>query len=199
MVLISLCFAKYLTSFVKFFFLRFSYPLQGLGDEKLLFRFQGTRAMKLKNQISNDISDTKKFTLDSPNSCTQENRTMPFSVEQLIQAQHNDSYAKNILDNIKNYKNYIIKDNLLMYRSNPPVPYVPQGDLRRTILQICHDTAANGAHFEQNKTIHKIKKPYFWPSMYKDINNYIKSCLPYAQFNPRRQKNSWYININKTS
>ncbi|CAF4351065.1 unnamed protein product, partial [Rotaria sordida] len=25
--------------------------------------------------------------------------------------------------------------------------------------------------------------------MYKDINNYIKSCIPCAQFNPRRQKN----------
>ncbi|CAF4296282.1 unnamed protein product, partial [Rotaria magnacalcarata] len=71
-----------------------------------------------------------------------------------------------------------------MQRSNPPVPYVPQGDLRRTILHIYHDTAANGAHFGRNKTLHKIKQRYFWPSMYKDINNYIKSCILCAQFNP---------------
>ncbi|CAF2126492.1 unnamed protein product, partial [Rotaria magnacalcarata] len=51
-----------------------------------------------------------------------------------------------------------------------------------------HDTAANGAHFGRNKTLHKIKQRYFWPSMYKDINNYIKSCILCAQFNPRRQK-----------
>ncbi|CAF1431112.1 unnamed protein product, partial [Rotaria magnacalcarata] len=29
---------------------------------------------------------------------------------------------------------------------------------------------------------------YFWPSLYKDITNHIKSCIPCAQFNPRRQK-----------
>ncbi|CAF1509339.1 unnamed protein product, partial [Rotaria sp. Silwood1] len=73
-------------------------------------------------------------------------------------------------------------------RSKTPVPYVPQGDFRRTILQIYHDTAANGAHFGRNKTLYKIKQRYFWPSMYKDVENYIKSCIPCAQFNPRRQK-----------
>ncbi|CAF1447167.1 unnamed protein product [Rotaria sordida] len=75
-----------------------------------------------------------------------------------------------------------------MRRLNHPVPYVPQDDLRRTILQIYHDTAANGAHFGRDKTIHKIKQRYFWPSMYKDINNYIKSCITCAQYNPRRRK-----------
>jgi transposase InsO family protein len=75
-----------------------------------------------------------------------------------------------------------------MYRSNPPVPYVPQGELRRSILKIYHDTAANGAHFGRNKTLDKIKTRYYWLRMYKDINNYIKSCIPCAQYNPRRQK-----------
>ena len=52
-----------------------------------------TRAMKLKNQTSNDSSNTKKWTLDSLNASTRENQTIPFSVEQLIQVQRNDSYA----------------------------------------------------------------------------------------------------------
>ncbi|CAF4152957.1 unnamed protein product, partial [Rotaria sordida] len=147
-----------------------------------------TRAMKLRNKTLNDISNTK-LPSDSLNTSIEENRTTPFSIEELIQAQQNDDYSKNILNNIKKYKNYMIKDNLLMRRLNPPVPYVPQGDFRKTILQIYHDTAANGAHFGRDKTIHKIKQRYFWPSMYKDINNYIKSCIPCAQFNPRRQKN----------
>ncbi|CAF4553333.1 unnamed protein product, partial [Rotaria sp. Silwood2] len=148
-----------------------------------------TRAMKLRNQTLNDTNDKKNLTSDSLNTSVEENRIIPFSIEDLIQAQQNDNYAKNILNNIKKYKNYIIKNNLLMRRSKTPVPYVPQGDLRRTILQIYHDTAANGAHFGRDKTIHKIKQRYFWPSMYKDIDNYIKSCIPCAQFNPRRQKN----------
>ncbi|CAF1384371.1 unnamed protein product [Rotaria sordida] len=143
-----------------------------------------TRAMKLRNKTLNDISNTK-LPSDSLNTSIEENRTTPFSIEELIQAQQNDDYSKNILNNIKKYKNYMTKDNLLMRRLNPPVPCVPQGDFRKTILQIYHDTVANGAHFGRDKTIHKIKQRYFWPSMYKDINNYIKSCIPCAQFNPR--------------
>ena len=46
-----------------------------------------TRAMKLKNQTSNDSSNTKRSTLDSLNASTRQNRTIPFSVEQLIQVQ----------------------------------------------------------------------------------------------------------------
>ncbi|CAF4334948.1 unnamed protein product, partial [Rotaria sp. Silwood2] len=148
-----------------------------------------TRAMKLRNKALNDISNTTKLPSDSLNTSIEENRTTPFSIDELIQAQQNDNYAKNIINNIKKYKNYMIKDNLLMRRSKTPVPYVPQGDFRKTILQIYHDTAANGAHFGRDKKIHKIKQRYFWPSMYEDINNYIKSCIPCAQFNPRRQRN----------
>ena len=81
-----------------------------------------TRAMKLKNQTSNDSSNTKESTLDSLNASIRENRTIPFSVEQLIQVQRNDSYAIHILNNIKNYKTYIVKDNILMRLSNPSVP-----------------------------------------------------------------------------
>ena len=142
-------------------------------------------AMKLKTQASNDSSNTKKSTLDSLNACTRENRTIPFSAEQLIQVQRNDSCAIHILNNIKNYKTCIVKDNILMRLSNPSVPYVPQCDFRKTVLRIYHGTAANGEHFGRDKEIYKTKKRYFWPSMYKDINNYIKTCLPCAQFNPR--------------
>ena len=146
-----------------------------------------TRAMKLKHPTSNDSSNTKKSTLNSLNASTRENRTIPFSVEQLIQVQRNDSYVIHILNNIKNYKTYIVKDNPLMPRSNPSVPYVPQGDFRKTILRIYYDRAANGEHFGRNTKSTKLKKRYFWPSMYKDIDNYIITYLPCVQFNPRRK------------
>ena len=120
-----------------------------------------TRAMKLKNQTSNDSSNTKKSALDSLIASTKENRTIPFSVEQLIKVQRNDSYPLYILNNIKNYKMYIVKGNILTRRSNPSVPYVPQGDFRKTMLRIYHDTAASGAHFGRDKKIHKTKKTLF--------------------------------------
>jgi transposase InsO family protein len=146
-----------------------------------------TRAAKLRDSPTDNSTNAKNNKSDS---LMEENRIIQISTEQLIQAQQNDDYAKNILNNIKKYKQYIIKDSILMRRQAPPVPYVSQGELRRTILKVYHDTAANGAHFGRDKTLHKIKTRYFWPSMYKDINNYVKSCILCAQYNPRRQKTS---------
>jgi transposase InsO family protein len=144
-----------------------------------------TRSSKLRNKTFENGSDTTKCVSDP---LPEENRIVSFSIEQLIQTQQNDELVQNIIQNIKKHKQYFMENDLLMRRSNPPVPYVPKGEFRRTILQIYHDTAANGAHFGRDKTIHKIKTRYFWPSMYKDINNYLKSCILCAQYNPRRQK-----------
>ena len=129
-----------------------------------------TRSAKLRNEISNDTTDTKEFVSDSltslssnslPNNSDAENRIIPFSIEDLLQAQQNDSYVKNILHNIKKYKQYVMKNGLLLRRSNPLVPYVPQGDLRRTILKIYHDTAANDAHFGRDKNNTQNKNTLF--------------------------------------
>ena len=144
-----------------------------------------TRSAKLRKQIVDDSTDTTKLVSDP---LIEENRIIPFSIEQLIEVQRTDDYVKNVRDNIKKYKQYTVKNDLLMHRSNPSVPYVPPGELRRSILKIYHDTAANGAHFGRDKTAHKIKTRYYWPSMFKDIDNYVKSCIPCAQYNPRRQK-----------
>ncbi|CAF4427326.1 unnamed protein product, partial [Didymodactylos carnosus] len=67
------------------------------------------------------------------------NYIIPFSLEQLKEAQHDDLQLQ---------------------------------DIMRT----------NGVHFGRDRTIEKIKKRYFWPSMNKDIANYVQSC------NPRRHK-----------
>ncbi|CAF4343509.1 unnamed protein product, partial [Rotaria sordida] len=69
-----------------------------------------TCAMKLRNKTLDDISNTK-LSSDSLNTSIEQNRITPFSIEELIQAQQNDDYSKNILNNIKKYKNYMIKDN----------------------------------------------------------------------------------------
>ena len=75
-----------------------------------------------------------------------------------------------------------------MKKSSPPVPFVPNGQIRFDIIKIYHDTPANGAHFGRNKTIHKIRQRYFWPSMIHDIKNYVRSCIPCLQNNQLRQK-----------
>jgi len=119
-----------------------------------------TRAAKLRNPVDNNTNDADHI---KPDSLFEENRIIPFTIEDLIQTQQNDKYAQSIINNINKNKKYYIENNLLMRRLYPPVPYVPEGEIRRSILKIYHDTAANGAHFGRNKTVHKIKTRYFWP------------------------------------
>ncbi|CAF1437713.1 unnamed protein product [Rotaria sordida] len=118
-----------------------------------------TRSSKLRNTTLDNSTDTSKFSIRFSNE--RESNYYSCSTEPLIQAQKNDDYAKNIIQNIKKHKQYFIKNNILMRRLNPLVPYVPQGELRRTILKIYHDTAANDAHFRRDKIIYKIKTCYF--------------------------------------
>ncbi|CAF1382779.1 unnamed protein product [Didymodactylos carnosus] len=80
------------------------------------------------------------------------------------------------------------KDNMLMRKSSPLVPFVPKGQIRADIIKIYHDTRGNGAHFGRDRTISKIKQRYFWPSMIQDIKNHVQSCLLCAQYNPCRCK-----------
>ncbi|CAF1466853.1 unnamed protein product [Rotaria sordida] len=119
---------------------------------------------------------------------TDSDRIIPFTLEQIKELQHQDDEINNIIHNIKNYKEYFVKNNLLMKKRFPPVPVIPKGRIRLDIIKIYHDTPANGAHFGRNKTIHKIQQRYFWPNMVSDIRNYVQSCLPCLKNNPLRQK-----------
>ncbi|CAM4954622.1 unnamed protein product [Rotaria socialis] len=113
---------------------------------------------------------------------------IPFTWEQLKEAQHQDEEIKNVINDIRNHKKYFIKDNMLMKKACPPVPVIPKGRIRSDIIKIYHDTLANGAHFGRDRTINKIQQRYFWPGIISDIHNFIKSCLLCSQNNPLRQK-----------
>ena len=173
------------------------------SEHHLMVNVIQTRAVKLRelnetkpqnrNQTTSDTLNEENRILLNRNQTTsdtlnEENRIIPFTIEDLTHAQRQDKYAQNILNNIGTNKKYYMENNLLMRRLHPPVPYVPAGEIRKSILKIYHDTAANGAHFGRNKTLHKIRTRYFWPTMYKDIDNHVKSCILCAQHNPRRQK-----------
>ncbi|CAF1624968.1 unnamed protein product [Rotaria magnacalcarata] len=113
---------------------------------------------------------------------------IPFTWEQLKEAQHQDEEITNIITNIRNHKKYFIKDNMLMKKMSPPIPVIPKGRIRSDIIKIYHDTPANGAHFGRDQTINKIQQRYFWPGMISDIRNFIKSCLLCSQNNPLQRK-----------
>jgi hypothetical protein len=146
------------------------------------------KSSKTLDSNSQHTNDTKTIATDSHTVTSEENRIISFTLDQLKEAQQNDQTISEIVKNIDDHRNFIIIDDMLMYRSNPPVPYVPEGNIRIHIMKIYHDSPANGAHFGRDKTLHKIKQRYFWPSMTKDITNHVKTCLPCAKVNPRRRK-----------
>ena len=54
---------------------------------------------------------------------------------------------------------------------------IPNG-LRKDIIASYHDSIAGGGHLGIDRTYTAIRFKYFWPNMYRDITEYIESCLP---------------------
>ena len=53
--------------------------------------------------------------------------------------------------------------------------YVPEGDLRREIIQLHHDTPLGG-HGGRWKTTELISRNYWWPGVTKEVGRYVKGC-----------------------
>ncbi|CAF1442959.1 unnamed protein product [Didymodactylos carnosus] len=54
------------------------------------------------------------------------------------------------------------------------VPVIPKGKIRKSIMQIYHDTRANGSHFARDRTLKTIRERYFWSGMNKGIRKYAR-------------------------
>ena len=48
--------------------------------------------------------------------------------------------------------------------------------LQKTILENYHDCRAGGGHFGIKKIFAAIRQKYFWPKLWQEINDYVKSC-----------------------
>ena len=59
---------------------------------------------------------------------------------------------------------------------------IPNG-LRKDIIASYHDSIAGGGHLGIDRTYTAIRFKYFWPNMYRDITEYIESCLPCQKAN----------------
>ena len=75
-------------------------------------------------------------------------------------------------------RHYLIIDNLLYYISNTDDDpclrlYVPK-HLKSLIVKQYHDM--NG-HMGVQKTFDSIRRKYFWPNLFKDLNEYVTSCV----------------------
>ena len=47
---------------------------------------------------------------------------------------------------------------------------------QQQILQSLHDDPTGGCHFGRDKTREKLANRFYWPTMYEDVDNYVKTC-----------------------
>ncbi|CAC5412398.1 unnamed protein product [Mytilus coruscus] len=74
---------------------------------------------------------------------------------------------------------YIIIDDILYYISNidnDPIIrlYIPS-HIKQAVVEQYHD--GNG-HMGMDKTLDSIRQKYFWPNMFKELYNYVTTCVP---------------------
>ena len=57
---------------------------------------------------------------------------------------------------------------------------------RWAAIAMVHDSPDGGGHFGGKKTLEKLEKRFYWPTLRQDLKDYIKTCRE-CQFSNRRQ------------
>ena len=92
----------------------------------------------------------------------------------------NDSFYLNVCNYLENkslpiphpqISNFSLSNSFLLFNSKIYIPI----NCRPSVLKLCHDSATAG-HFGFKKTCNLVSRDFWWPSLYKDIKNYIRSC-----------------------
>lgn len=83
---------------------------------------------------------------------------------------------KDIQNNEKklNTSDYHYKDNLLFYK-NQAICIPDNQELKKTILEQCHDSPAAG-HFGITKTYDQVARDYHWPGLRAYVKKYVMGC-----------------------
>ena len=85
-------------------------------------------------------------------------------------------------------QSYVITDDVLYHFYTARTRGVPRparpikqlavpNSLREDIIASYHDSIAGGGHLGIDRTYTAIRFKYFWPNMYRDITEYIESCI----------------------
>lgn len=107
--------------------------------------------------------------------------------------QEGDEGIQNIVQTIDSFNGkYILKDNIL-YADTPKghLPVLPSR-LRPLFLYMCHDSILSG-HMGIGKTKNRLCELVYWPSMLKDIVEYVKSCKRCQATKPVYNKPAGFI------
>ena len=104
-----------------------------------------------------------------------------------------DKFAKNIIENIERYPNYVMLNDLLYRRDLKHARrlYVPElatverfGDarkntvttMRRHLLLEFHEHKMTGGHQGVQRTLKMLSRYFWWPTIRKDVEYHVKTC-----------------------
>jgi putative transposase len=127
------------------------------------------------------------------------NEEIFFNDDVLRKHQQLDEEVQNILRNMENQTNFIIKHDGILYKRKTrtngrmyELRYVPHS-LRKNVLNIYHDSTFNGSHFGIKRTFYKIRDRYFWPNQFNDIKKHILLCVNCKKNNHIRRKSDGHL------
>jgi len=138
--------------------------------------------------ISNSVADALSkypYAQDSEKSSAHEPITPFINATSIVEfdkdvlasiAKHyeNDGFFGPVIRNPERYPLYEFKDGLIFFEGRLAIPANDRSS-RNVLLNVHHD-AQN--HFGIAKTIRTINRDYFWPGLPRDVELYIKSCIP---------------------
>lgn len=113
----------------------------------------------------------------------------PFDLARIKEEQQKDNTIQQQIR--QPTKDSIVHNGILFQIRNTKVgekrvPYIPKS-LVSEVLAAAHNHKFS-AHFGREKTFEKLKSRCFWPSMYAEIQAYVKGCQDCIRFNVRRHK-----------
>lgn len=104
----------------------------------------------------------------------------PDLISLVLGLQAGDDLAGNIVEGMKNgdvkkQKAGWSRDSAGLLRYHGAVYIPPSQAVRMEILRICHDDLLAG-HFGVKKTLELVHRKYYWPSLAKDVREYVQGC-----------------------
>ena len=106
-------------------------------------------------------------------------------VDEIKQAYQSDPTCVDILQHPDHYPSYTVKDGTVYKETLIYVPDVSA--LKTRLLREAHDTPTSG-HVGVAKTVDLLTRCYYWPGLYKDVRQYVTTCLPCQSNKPSHQK-----------
>ena len=124
-------------------------------------------------------------------------QALNYPAEEIMAAQLNDPILSKVIEYLQNnandcpkefcrYKNVLVLDGLLKYSHHGKYILVAPEDFREEILWLCHNQFCAG-HLGLFKTHQRVLELFWWPNLYRDVNNFISRCDVCAGIKPQNK------------